>query len=621
MGDTDANGGGLTRALAIAPIQDYLEYLHGELACLTDGALADYIPELTQADPAWFGIALASVDGHVYQAGDSRQPFTVQSISKAIAYGLALEDHGLDAVLAKIGVEPSGEAFNSISLEPHTGRPLNPMINAGAIATTALVRDDQAPALERLLATFARYTGRNMDVDDAVYRSERETGHRNRAIAHLLRGYGVLERSPEEATDLYFQQCSIRVTARDLALMGSCLANGGVNPVTGVAALKRDYVDKVLSVMSTCGMYDYSGGWVFNVGMPAKSGVGGGIMAVLPGQFGLGVFSPPLDAKGNSVRGIVACERISRDFRMHMFNVARATSATVLRRTYDCTQVHSRRERSAAALAVLAGEGGRVRVYELQGELLFGSAESVELSMLRDLGTADCLIVDLTRVFNVSEAAARLLVRLADRLAAERKRIHFTGTQHLYGFRRLLSKVDVAKASDWLQFDDTDHALETCEQWLLDVAGVRTGDVVTADLGEHFLFRGLSDEQLEALRQGGTERQYPPGATVITAGDAALTFFFILVGEAVVWVKGPGTNTLARKVRLKTYGPGTVFGELGILDGAPRSASVTAATSLTCLEVPYAALTPAVREQMLANMARHFAAMLRENAELVRHLA
>ena len=621
-GDPNPGGGELARALALAPVQDYLEQLHAELAGTSGGALADYIPELTRADPNWFGIAIATVDGHVYQVGDSRQPFTVQSISKAITYGLALEDHGLDAVLAKVGVEPSGEAFNSISLEPVTGRPLNPMINAGAIATTALVRDDQEPALERLLATFARYTGRAMDIDEAVFASERDTGHRNRAIAHLLRGHGILERAPDSATDLYFRQCSIRVTARDLALMGACLANGGVNPVTGVVALKRRYVDKVLSVMSTCGMYDYSGGWIFDVGMPAKSGVGGGIMAVLPGQFGLGVFSPPLDPKGNSVRGIATCERISQDFGLHMFNVARATSASVLRRSYDCRRSRSRRERSAAELALLAEQGGRIRVYELQGELLFGSAESVELAMLAELGAADCLVVDLRRVVAVGDAAARLLLSLAERVAAAGKRLYFTETMHLYGFRRLVQKTDAARTADWLRFDATDRAVEDCEQRLLAAAGVATAQVDGADLRSHYLCAGLSDEQLGAVRAAGTERHYPAGASVVSAGDTASSFFFVLAGEADVWIgAAAGATGVGGRLRLTTLGPGTVFGEIGILDQQRRSANVTAATDLSCLEVPFAALDPAVHDQMLVNMARHFAAMLRDNVELMRHLA
>jgi glutaminase len=266
--------------------------------------------------------------------------------------------------------------------------------------------------MQRILETFGRYTGRPMEIDETVYRSESDTGHRNRAIAHLLFGHGILDRTPEEVVDLYFRQCSILVTARDLAMIGACLANNGVNPVTGVVALQSRYVEKVLSVMSTCGMYDFSGGWIYNVGMPAKSGVGGGIMAVLPGQFGLGVFSPRLDAKGNSVRGIEACKRLSKDFSLHLFHVARSTSATVMRQVYDCAKRTSRRRRSEAELAVLAAQGHRIRVYELQGELLFGSAESVGVEILSELARVDYLVIDLKRVIGTDRASILVLSEL-----------------------------------------------------------------------------------------------------------------------------------------------------------------------------------------------------------------
>jgi glutaminase len=183
-------------------------------------------------------------------------------------------------------MEPSGEAFNSISLDPESNRPLNPMINAGAIATTGLVQGhDVDERIARVLERFSRYTGHPLAVDDTVYRSERDTGHRNRAICHMLRNFGMLPDPPEEALDLYFRQCSVLVDCRDLALMAATLANNGVNPITGVVALKSENVERLLSVMTTCGMYDYAGSWIYEVGMPAKSGVGGGILAVLPGQL------------------------------------------------------------------------------------------------------------------------------------------------------------------------------------------------------------------------------------------------------------------------------------------------------------------------------------------------
>ena len=276
--------------------QNYLEGLHRDHADIDTGAVASYIPELLKADPAWLGIALIMVDGHVYQVGDSRQPFTIQSISKAIIYGLALEDQGIEAVLSKVDVEPSGEAFNSISLEPETGRPRNPMINTGAIATVGLI-EGGTPELKfsRMLECYEKYLGHPVVIDEDVYRSEKSTGHRNRAIAYLLHNSSIIEKDPDGVLDVYFKQCSLLVTCEDLALIGATLANNGVNPITGIRALQSRYVPNVLSVMSSCGMYDYSGAWIYEIGMPAKSGVGGGIVAVLPGQFGLAVFSPRLD--------------------------------------------------------------------------------------------------------------------------------------------------------------------------------------------------------------------------------------------------------------------------------------------------------------------------------------
>jgi glutaminase len=275
-------------ARARSPIQRHLEGLHARYAGLRDGEVASYIPELAKADPERFAICIATTDGRVYEVGDARLRFTIQSISKPLTYGLALGDRGLDAVLRKIGVEPSGDAFNSISLEPGTGRPLNPMINAGAIAAASLVagRSPQDQAA-RLLAVYSLYAGRALEVDDAIYESERSTGHRNRAIGHMLRNFEIVD-DPDPALDLYFRQCSVAVDCRDLSVMAATLANGGLNPLTGERALDAVHVERVLSVMTTCGLYDAAGEWVFRVGMPAKSGVGGGILVVRPGPLGLG---------------------------------------------------------------------------------------------------------------------------------------------------------------------------------------------------------------------------------------------------------------------------------------------------------------------------------------------
>jgi glutaminase len=244
----------------------------------------------------------------------------MQSISKPFVYGLALEDHGLEHVLSKVGVEPTGEAFNSIILDEVSNRPFNPMVNAGAIATAYLIEGKDFPdRVGRVLAMLGRYCGRDVYVDNAVFLSERLTGHRNRAIAHLMLNFGMMSDRMADSLELYFQQCSVLVNCRDLAVMGATLANNGVNPVTGQRAIPQPYVKHLLSIMLTCGMYDYAGEWAFRVGMPAKSGVGGGIVAIVPGQLGIGVYSPKLDAKGNSARGIQVCQELSERFGLHCF--------------------------------------------------------------------------------------------------------------------------------------------------------------------------------------------------------------------------------------------------------------------------------------------------------------
>ena len=321
-----------------SPIMDYLQELQRQFADLDDGEVADYIPELAKANSDWFGICIATTEGHVYEAGDSRQEFTIQSISKPFVYGLALEDNGRADILRKIGVEPTGDAFNSISLDPQTGRPANPMINAGAIAAAGqIMGHDDNKKVNRILEMLSTYAGRALTVDETVYQSESETGHRNRAIGYMLRNFNILEEDPTPTLELYFRQCSISVCCRDLAVMGATLANAGKNPVTGERAIRGEYVENVLGVMGSCGMYDYAGEWIYKVGMPAKSGVAGGILAVLPGRLGIGVFSPRLDSRGNSVRGIEVCNRISMDFNLHMFNVVQP-GKSVIRCSYDGTR-------------------------------------------------------------------------------------------------------------------------------------------------------------------------------------------------------------------------------------------------------------------------------------------
>jgi len=303
-----------------SPLLSVLKDLHSKYKSLQEGTVANYIPELAKVNPDLFSICIVTVDGQVYEVGDYQQLFTIQSMSKVFAYGLALEDHGRDYVLTRVGVEPTGDAFNSIILDEQSKRPYNPMVNAGAIATTSLIKGSGATErLNRVLDMFRRYTGHDVFVDISVFTSERSTGHRNRAMAHLMLNFGMIDQNIEEALDLYFQQCAVIVNCHDLAVMAATLANRGVNPITGERAVDHQYIKDILSVMYTCGMYNFAGEWAYTVGIPAKSGVCGGIFAVVPNQMGIGVFSPPLDVRGNSVRGVEVCKELSRQLCLHMF--------------------------------------------------------------------------------------------------------------------------------------------------------------------------------------------------------------------------------------------------------------------------------------------------------------
>jgi len=304
-------------------LEKLLSQLYDKYKSLMDGRLANYIPELAKADPNWFGICVVTVDGQVYEVGDYEQLFTIQSISKAFVYGLALEEHGRDYVLTKVGVEPTGDAFNSIiQLEESSKRPYNPMVNAGAIATTSLIKGSSpSERLNCLLSMFERYVGHNLFIDMPVFLSERTTGHRNRAMAHLMLNFGMIDEKIDEALDLYFQQCSVMVNCRDLATMAATLANCGINPITQQRAVEARYIRDILTVMYTCGMYNVAGQWAYKVGLPAKSGVSGGIIVVVPQKMGIAVFSPPLDSHGSSVRGLRVCEDLSERIGLHMFDL------------------------------------------------------------------------------------------------------------------------------------------------------------------------------------------------------------------------------------------------------------------------------------------------------------
>lgn len=303
-------------------VSSILSQLHTEFSSLKEGKPYVCDPSVSQIDPDRFGICAVDVDGRAIGVGDWQYPFLIQSISKVFVYGQALEDHGRDYVHRRVDVEPSGAPYDAIiKLEQKSKRPFNPMVNTGGIATTSMIKGKtRGQRLQRILDMYGKYMGHEVSLDAPAFLAEQQTGDRNRAISYLLRHFGMMNGSVDDALDLYLQQCSVRVTAKDLAVMAATLASGGVNPLTGVRAISSEYVQDLLSVMHTCGMYDFAGAWAYEVGFPAKSGVGGGIIAVAPGRMGLAVFSPPLDERGNSVRGIRVFEALSRKLKLHIFN-------------------------------------------------------------------------------------------------------------------------------------------------------------------------------------------------------------------------------------------------------------------------------------------------------------
>ena len=560
-----------------SPVQDHLDHLHRELAGVRDGQVAQYIPELAKADPEAFGIVIATVDGRVYEAGDTRVPFTIQSISKPLVYGVALEDRGLARVRQAVGVEPSGEAFNSISLEPGTGRPMNPMINAGAIAISSLVAGaDRAARLARVLGAISACAGRALDIDEAVFASERATGHRNRAIGHLLRNYDIVGDDPEDALDLYFRQCSVRIDCRDLALIGATLANGGRHPVTGVQALQPQFVGPVLSVMTTCGVYDFTGEWIDRVGLPAKSGVGGGIVAVLPGQLGIAVYSPPLDERGNSVRGVRACEALSRELQLHFLQPPRAAVATV-RAEYTLAQVRSKRRRPAQENALLDAHGDEVRVLELQGDLHFSTVEPVLARLLDSARPLRAVVLDFGRVPQVDRAAARLLAALISRCAAQGRRVVLTRVRRGDALAAIDDEMDPRAASALSYQPQLDLGLEACERLLLQ--GRAVAAPALCGLAEHALLQGADTADVAWLAARAQRCSFEPGTWVVQRGDAADAVFLLLAGQVSVVVDLPGGGTR----RLSTLVAGMAFGELGLLAGGRRTADVRADTPVECL--------------------------------------
>ena len=542
---------------------------------------------------------MATVDGHVYEIGDSRAHFTVQSVSKAYVFAFALELLGHELVERTIGVEPSGEAFNSIRLTADN-RPFNPMVNAGAIACSGLIQSARGTAaFEGVRAILSRFAGRELDVDEAVYASECETGDRNRAIGWMLKNHAVIKGDVDKTLDVYFRQCAVRVTARDLAVMAATLANRGVNPLTGDRVVKPFVVARTLSVMTSSGMYDYAGEWTYRVGIPAKSGVGGGISAALPSQMGVGTFSPRLDRYGNSVRGLKVFEKISSEFDLHMLNRS-ADVKTCIVADYDVSATASRRSRLPEEQALLDHHRRSIRVVELVGALNFANADYIARKLAGQGANAPLLVLDFRRVPDLTLAAARLLADNLRSLAELGTTVVLSGLDAEAPAWKIFEPYvgDVIKRQH--RFELLDEALE----WSEDQVIFRHGGFVEArepvQLSDQALLAGLPDDAIADLMARAISRSFQSGQRIITAGDPATSFFFLLAG--LVSVKLPSG------VRLASLSAGTEFGEMAMIEPV-RSADVWADSPVKCLELSLAdfasfrASRPDVGHHIMRNLA------------------
>ena len=373
----------------LSSVNDHLQAIVDNVRDQDSGELADYIDVLKNADPDKLALAMCTTDGHLYAIGDADYEFSIQSISKPFVYALALDMYGADEVDKHVGVEPSGEAFNALSLDDD-GRPANPLINAGAITVNQLIGGPDIPVeqrSEKLRAYFSRLAGRELTIDQRVLDSELETAERNKAFAHMLRDGGMITDDAHDAVASYIAQCAVLVTVGDLATMAATLANGGTQPVTGEKVLSAEAARIAQAVMVSSGMYDASGQWMVNVGIPAKSGVAGGLIGTLPGQLGIASLSPRLNKQGNSVRGVKIFRELSNSMGLNLLSS----------NFYLAPGIKSVERREGADIV------------ELQGMINFTAAEKILRGLAQRRLYGEKLIFDVSGVTGFNKAGRDLI--------------------------------------------------------------------------------------------------------------------------------------------------------------------------------------------------------------------
>ena len=475
------------------------------------------------------------------------------------------------------------------------------MVNAGAIACSGLIYEAEGDgAFELIRKTLSRFAGRELGVDEAVFASERATGDRNRAIAWLLRNYSVVRGDVDAVLDVYFRQCSVLVTARDLAVMAATLANSGVNPLTGERIVTPYAVARTLSVMTSSGMYDYAGEWIYRVGMPAKSGVGGGIVAALPAQLGLGTFSPRLDSHGNSVRGLKVCEALSSQFDLHVLNRSGDVRTCVIA-DYDIAGVSSRRSRQPHEQQILEERHDEIRVIELVGALTFATIDYVSRQLSGRPAEHAASHSRFPARAEHHQAAARLLgeVSPASPIVASRRSWRASKRRRRSADAIRGWTADAAQAAPVFDCSTTrSNGPRTRSSIAMAVSCALHEDAMSRRAGA--ARRIERREEIAELAELCASRGYQAGQRIIGAGESATSLFFLQSG--MVSVK------LHSGVRLASLVPGMAFGEMALIEHA-RSADVWADTAVQCLELSLSAYAgfrashPESGERIMRNLA------------------
>ena len=604
----------------LPPFSTRLERLHAELSPIRSGEVASYIPELSHADPNSFGLAITTVDGDCHSAGAAQPVFSIQSVSKPFVYAMALMDRGEEFVLSRVGIEPTGDPFNAVTLSEATGRPLNPMVNAGAIVTSTLVEGNGPDErIERVVTGLSQFAGRSLAIDPQVQQSETATSDRNRAISYLMRGAGSLELDVEDALTAYIAQCSVLISTGDLAVMAATLAGGGRNPLTGKQVVPPELITHVLTIMATCGMYDGAGEWMYRVGLPAKSGVSGAIMSVLPNQLGLAAWSPPLDTHGNSVRGVLAMENLSDDLDLHVFYPTGPPQSPI-RRITTSQVLRARTGRTIREQALLDEHGGAIRIVELQGAITLLAAQEV-VQALSDAEQEDrtwWLVLDESQIAYFHPGAHKLVGEALQTLADSGVSIRIV-TGSSYRNRR--------QEAAWRQptLTDRDIALQQVEDELISQHAGGTTDVETAvPLTQCQVLEWLSPEHLRVIEPYLVEHDYLAGDVIKQTDAEADGIFWVISGEVDMLIPVGGLQDSAR---FRGIGPGGSYGEISLVDLGFEGGRVVATKATTLVHLPLAAweqiseTAPDVAQSLLGAVARVLASRQHRLMELLVSMA